>query len=120
MEKKSFTESDRREVYSQAFNVELYGYGDVNWIHHWALFARNNDDICRSYFFKKNRKWKEFISLGRKYVPQYIMPQNAYEIEGLAVEEPEKPSFDNNDESNWPEEVRKKLDEELAKKFEEQ
>ena len=46
------------------------------------------------------------------------MPQNAYQMEGLAVEEHEKPSLDIDDESNWPEEVKKKLDEELEKKFE--
>ena len=61
MEKKSFTESDRREVYSQAFNVELNGYGDVHWVHRWAIFARNNDDICRSYFFKKTGNWKNLF-----------------------------------------------------------
>ena len=57
MEGKTFTESQRREVYAEAFHEQLYGYGDVHWVHHWALFARNNDDICRSYFFKKSGKW---------------------------------------------------------------
>ena len=61
MEKKSFTESDRTEVYSQAFNVELFGYGDVHWIHHWALFASNNDDICRSYSLKKTGNGKNLF-----------------------------------------------------------
>ena len=48
------------------------------------------------------------------------MPKDAYKKEGLDVEETENPSLDIDDESNWPEEVKKKLDEELAKQFEEQ
>ena len=52
---KRFSESQRREVYSQAFNNKFYGYGDRHFEHCWALFGRDNDDICWSYFKKRIR-----------------------------------------------------------------
>ena len=48
-----FSESQRKEVYSQAFNNMFYGYGDRHFEHCWAVFGRDNDDICWSYFKKK-------------------------------------------------------------------
>ena len=30
---KKFSEPERIEVYSQVFNIELYGYGDVHMVH---------------------------------------------------------------------------------------
>ena len=116
---KAFSELDRREVYSQVFNNRLYFYGDIHYIHRWSLFARNHDDICRSYFLKKDNKWEKFISLGWKYIPRRIMPEEAYKLEGLSVEEPKPPVFDPNDESNWTEEEQKRLDEELKRKINE-
>lgn len=64
-----FSEPERREVYSQVFNIELYGYGDVHIFHSQAKFASDNDDICFSYK-KKNKKCEQFLDLGCKYSPQ--------------------------------------------------
>ena len=57
---KRFSESQRKEVYSQAFNNMFYGYGDRHFEHCWALFGRDNDDICWSYFKKKGELEKGF------------------------------------------------------------
>ena len=94
--KKYLDEFNRREVYSQAFHLMFYGYGDVDVVHKWALFSRNNDDICISYFTDKSNKWKKFISLERKYIPQYIYPTKVYELEGLVLQYPPAPAFDPN------------------------
>ena len=109
---KNISESDRREIYSQIFDDELFGYGYIPNIHSQGKFSPNNDDICSSYFFKKNDKWKKHISLGRKYAPLSISPQEAYKREGLAVEEPKNDYLDLND-SNETEEDQK----DIQKKF---
>ena len=113
---KKFSEPERLEVYSQVFNIELYGYGDVHMVHSWAIFARNNDDICFSYK-KKNKKWEQFLALGRKYSPQWVFPQEAYRIEGLAPDIPTE-ELHLNDSGSWNEEEKIQFEEELRKKFE--
>ena len=114
---KRFSESQRKEVYSQAFNNMFYGYGDRHFEHCWALFGRDNDDICWSYFKKKNKKWDQFISLGRKYIPKRIMPEEAYKKEGLRYEEPIQPNINPKDYEFWTEEEKKEEDEYLDKKI---
>ncbi len=110
-----FSEPERREVYSQVFNIELYGYGDVHMVHSWARFARDNDDICFSYK-KKNKKWEQFLALGRKYSPQWVFPEEAYRKEGLMPDIPPQESH-LNDSGTWTEEERKRFEDELEKKL---
>ena len=81
-----FTEFERRLVYARAFEHELFGYGDMHVIHCWAKFARDNDDICRSYFIRKSKNWEKFLELGKKYTPKDIFPEEAYKMEGIMLQ----------------------------------
>ena len=95
----------------------LYGYGDRHFEHCWALFGRDNGDICWSYFKKKNKKLDQFISLGRKYIPKRIMPEEVYKKEGLVYVEPIQPNINPKDYEFWTEEEKKEEDEYLEKKI---
>ena len=97
---KKFTESQRREFYSQLFNQRFNYLGDVHTSHCWAKFGRENDNICRSYFTGKNKHWKQFLEFGRKYIPKYINPETAYELEGNAPDEEPVSQKDLNDSGN--------------------
>ena len=113
-----FTEFERRLVYAKAFENELFGYGNSHVTHCWARFARDNDDICRSYFIRKSKNWEKFLELGKKYIPKGIFPEDAYKMEGIMLQMPPEPKVDMNDSGNWTEEERKRFNDELDKKLE--
>ena len=113
-----YSEFERRLVYAKAFENELFGYGSTHVTHCWARFAGDNDDICRSYFIRKSKNWEKFLELGKKYIPMDIFPEDAYKMEGIMLQMRPEPKIGMNDSGNWTEEERKRFNDELDKKLE--